>query len=63
MEDNSWASTEIQRQIQITRDYRNITSFGATHFTANQLTRNVKDIQTVFKTLYSKPVLTPFKNV
>lgn len=63
MEDNNWASTEIQRQIQITRDYRNITSYGTTHFTANQVMRNVKSIRNVFSSLYSNPALAPFLNV
>ena len=59
MENNNWSSTEIKRQIDVTRDYRNISSYGATHFTMNQILRNVKTIKDVFKASYATQVLTP----
>ncbi len=60
---NNWSSYEIQRQIELTRSYRNISSFGAIHFTTNQIMRDVKGIKSVLKQVYSKPALAPFKKV
>ena len=60
---NNWASLELKRQIDITRTFRNISSFGATHFTMNQILRDVKGIKTVLQTAYAQPVLTPFMKV
>jgi uncharacterized lipoprotein YddW (UPF0748 family) len=60
MEQNNWSSLELKRQIDITRSFRDIGSFGATHFTANQILRDVKGIKSVLKTAYAQPVLTPF---
>ena len=58
---NSWAANEIARQVQLTRDYRSIGSYGAIHFTYNYIQSNVKGIKDVLTNLYSKPVLTPFQ--
>ena len=59
----NWASLELKRQIDITRSFRNISTFGATHFTMNQILRDVKGIKTVLKTAYAQPVLTPLIRV
>ncbi|RNA30760.1 UPF0748 yngK [Brachionus plicatilis] len=63
LENNNWPSDEIRRQVEITRNYRNFSSFGAIHFTTNQVMRNVKGVRDVLKNLYSRPALTPFMNI
>ena len=60
---NNWSSLELKRQIDITRAFRNMSSFGATHFTMNQILRDVKGIKSVLKTAYSQPALTPLKRI
>lgn len=62
MQDNNWPASEISRQVDITREFRNIGSYGAIHFTANHLTRNVKGIKDVLTNKYSSPALTPAMN-
>jgi uncharacterized lipoprotein YddW (UPF0748 family) len=57
---NNWPVNEISRQVQLTRDYRNIGSFGAIHFTMNYLLSNFKGVRDVLRGLYSKPALTPY---
>jgi uncharacterized lipoprotein YddW (UPF0748 family) len=63
MTQNNWASSEIQRQIELTRSFRNISSFGATHFTTREVMTNVKGIQAVLSSLYKNQTLTPYLNV
>lgn len=60
LSNNNWPASEIQRQVQITRDYRSIGSYGAIHFTANYIMSNTKGIRDILKSLYSKPALTPY---
>jgi uncharacterized lipoprotein YddW (UPF0748 family) len=59
LENNNWPANEIIRQIDITRQYRNISSYGATHFTMNYLMKNYKQIRDLLKQSYSSPALTP----
>lgn len=43
----NWPSNEIARQVQLTRDYRNIGSYGAIHYNYNNLKSNIKGIKDV----------------
>ncbi len=48
----NWPSSEIARQVQLTRDYRNIGSYGAIHYNYNNLKSNIKGIKDVLTGCY-----------
>ena len=44
---NNWPANEIARQVQLTRDYRSIGSYGAIHYNYKNLKSNIKGIKDV----------------